>query len=80
MKTGAKKEEKNGEGAGGGEEERQGQKERAKDDEKRDGRRDGRTTSTASNSYLMALSFSSTDSQGWRSSLNSRSSGKKETI
>ena len=32
-----------------------------------------------SNSYLIALSFSSTDSQGWRSSLNSRSS-RKETI
>jgi len=29
---------------------------------------------------LIALSFSSTDSQGWRSSLNSRSSGEKETI
>ena len=34
----------------------------------------------ANNLYLMASSFSSTDSQGWRSSLNSRSSKKKERI
>ena len=50
------------------------------------GRKEGRMnerykhTTNARNSYLMALSFSSTDSQRWRSSLNSRSSRKKETI
>jgi len=62
MKTGAKKEEKKGEGG-----RKRGRDERRRVGTMRSGTEegmDGRTTSTASNPYLIALSFSSTDSQG----------------
>ena len=70
------RESENGEGDRKGE--TQGQKEKGRDEERWEGGRMNGRMIEASSSYLMASSFSSNDSQGWRSSLNSRSSTKKE--